>query len=530
MHRMPPMHERLRERLSQPGAFPEGGPVEVRETHISVVFLTPQHAWKLLKPVQFDFLDFSTCEARHAECCNEVRLNRRLAPNVYLDVVPVTQPESSPLSESEEEAEQTELTVGGSGQPVDWLIKMQRLPDDATLEARIEQGTAGERELETLLDVLVPFFEASERGPGISTSGESSTLRQNVLENVSAFETCAPPTADVTVLRSMQLQYLAAHEALFRERVKQEWIRDGHGDLRAEHVYFTDPPVIVDCIAFNDRFRQADVLDEICFLATDLQRLGRDDLATYLVNRYRQRMDDPAPDSLAGYFQSYRYSVRAKVACLRVGEQSGTDKTDSLQQAAALIQRAVAALQPYHRPWCIVFCGVSGSGKSTVARLLAEQVGAVRLASDVIRKELHGVHPADHTADPELYSRRANERTYATLLEQAGEWLQRGASVLLDATFGRRADRERAKAQAEEFGGRFLLVELRIAAAVAEQRIRDRQTSENDVSDADVAVLKQQLQRFEPPGETPASQRLSAEAGRSAEEVCRQIVSRLSVV
>lgn len=514
-------HEAVRRRLSEPDCYPDDGPVEVRETHISVVFLTAGFAWKLLKPVKFDFLDFSTVEARHEECRNELRWNRRLAPDVYLDAVPVT-------------ASASQLSLGGEGRVVDWLIKMRRLPDDATLESHIRNGTAGEQQLQTVLDVLVPFFESAERGPEINDGGDVAVIRRNLVENYPAIDGDAAGDSEfaplVEQLRSLQLQFLATHEDLFKRRVRDGWIRDGHGDLRAEHVYLTKPPAIVDCIAFNNRFRHSDLLDEVCFLATDLERLGRADLSDRLIALYRERMHDDAPKSLAGFFKSYRYAVRAKVACLTAAGLDQTEQQDLLARAGELLQRAVDVMTPFHQACLLVFCGVSGSGKSTIARMLCEAIGAKHLASDVIRKELYGIAEDDHTADASMYSKEANQRTYATLFERAAGELQRGVSAVLDATFLRRSDRDTARQIAADVKIPYFLVDVRVSEADAEQRIRHRQADGTDPSDAGVEVLRQQSRAYEPPDDVPDSERIVIDSARSPEENCRQIVRRLSVV
>lgn len=517
-----PTHKAIRAALSRGEPYAEGGPVEVRETHISVVFLTPTHAYKLLKPVKFDFLDFSTPEARRAECFNEVKWNARLAPDVYLGVAAVCRTDDG------------RIVLNGDGRKLDWVVRMRRLPDEATLQARVENGTASRDDLQRVLDVLVPFFERADRNAEIDAAGDPGALRRNLAENVEAVERHAEagdvPADDVAALKSMQWQFLATQEDAFRHRVSEGWIRDGHGDLRAEHIYLTIPPVVVDCIAFNDRFRHADVLDEFCFLATDLERLGRGDLAGALLEMYRARMRDPAPDSLAAFFKSYRYGVRAKVACLRAEEEPPDERGGSYARAGELLRRAISVLRPFHRPCLIAFCGVSGSGKSTVARRLAARTGGVHLASDVLRKQLHGVAATDHSAAEGLYSRQASERTYCALIERGRHWLQRGASVLLDATFQRRSDREALRELAEAAGVPLLVVEMRLPADVAAERIRRRQQARTDVSDADREVLRRQLSSFEPPREFAASQRVTIEATDSADDACSQIVSRLPVV
>ena len=507
--------------LSDARHYPEGGPVEIRETHISLVFLTAGYAYKLLKPVDFGFLDFSTPEARYIDCWNEIRLNRRLADDVYLDVVPMTE-------------QSGQLRFGGTGWPIDWVVKMRRLPDDATLAARINTGRAGTNDLDRLLAVLAPFFRRAPRGPRINADAEPPVIRGNALENLGVLRKSALAkhldlmTADR--LRSELLQFLATRGSLFDERIRDGWICEGHGDLRAEHVYMTDPLVVVDCIEFNNRFRHNDMLDEICFLATDLERLGREDLAAGLIEIYRERLSDPAPAELVGFFKSYRESVRGKVACLLAAEQTGDEAASAWKRAAGHLDAAVGHPAPFHRPLLIVCCGMSGSGKSTIAENLAETIGATPLSSDRMRKELYGLKPTERPANPEqVYSRQASEKTYRELLNRAGEVLSKGVSVILDATFQRRPNRDAVRQTADDSDLPVLFVECRCPIDVAARRIADRRHRPETVSDADVRVLQEQQTTFDPLDELPPDQHLILNTQQPVAESIRQIVDRLSV-
>lgn len=507
--------------LSDADAYPDKGAVERRETHISDVFLNPQHAYKLLKPVKFDFLDFSTREARYEECWNEVRLNRRLAADVYLGVVPVTETGGS-------------LQLGGAGRPVDWLVKMRRLPDEATLYASVEASSANRSQIDRVLSVLIPFFETAPTGPEIAASGSPSAIRKNTIENLDEIRQHAEagrldrPAA--LRLRSAQLQLITFSHSLFERRVAEGWIRDGHGDLKAEHFYLVDDVKVVDCIAFNDRYRYVDTLDEICFLCTDLERFGRPDLSQYALAQYCRAMRDAAPAALAAFYTSYRYSVRAKVSCLRAQEQTGEEQSRTFEEAGRYVASAVQKLDAHHRPLLIVFCGMTGSGKSTVAKQLAQRIGAQLVASDVVRKRLFGMEPLERSADSAIYSSEANFKTYAELQRLARESLEASITVILDATFIRRRDRAAVCELAGELDVPMQLVECRCPVETAEARITKRQTRADDASDAGLDVLRLHAKNFEAVTSAEAAAVITLDTREPLSDLVAQIVTRLAVL
>lgn len=525
---------------SPPPNVSGAGPVERRESHISDVFLTPAHAWKLLKPVRFDFLDFSTREARYVHCWNEVLLNRRLAPEIYLGVVPICD-------------DGGRLRIGGPGRAIDWLIQMRRLPDEATLQSRIKAGTATAADIDRILDVLSPFFARAQTDASIAADGGPDAVHRNCAENLAVLsahadgaETSLLPGRRVAQLRSMQLQFVATRAALFEARLGAGRVRELHGDLKPEHCYLLDqrdiehgerlkapestghplPAIIIDCVAFNPRLRHIDTLDEVCFLAVELAHLGRDDLARHLLREYRERTGDDAPPELEAFFKSYRRTVRAKVACLSARGALAEERPRFRSEAERRVTEAIAELQPYHVHRLIAVFGMSGTGKSTVARGLAERIGAPHLASDVIRKELHGLAP--HERGPlEIYSAAANARTYGELLGRAEHYLKENTSVIVDATFQRRADRERLLARARRAGVRPLFVECRCSPAAARERLQARNRLGTDASDADVAVYEVQARRYEPPVELPEDLLVPIDTERPPDEAIGQIVARI---
>lgn len=322
----------LRDLFSQ--ASP-AGPLEVRETHASIVFLAAADAYKLKKPVNLGFLDFSTLEKRHAACEAEVALNRRLAPGVYLGMRPVCQ-----LGHI--------LALDGPGEPVDYLVHMRRLPDSASLEARIIARRATSSQVETLADRLASFHLAAERSPRIDAFGLPAAIRANVEENFAQLAGLAGPplTGQLAEIARLARHFLDANDGLFLLRVAGGCIRDGHGDLRAEHVYFEPGHelAVIDCIEFNERFRYGDVASDIAFLAMDLDRLGRPDLAATFVRRYADATPFAIHEVL-DFYGCYRAVVRAKVALIRASQAEDPAREAALVEADRYVELALGYAQ-----------------------------------------------------------------------------------------------------------------------------------------------------------------------------------------
>lgn len=493
------------------------GHADVRQTHISVVCLTEHAAYKRLKSVRFDFLDFSTREGRYDHLANEARLNRRLAADVYRGLVPLWR-----------SAERWELA--GDGPPDDWLLAMKRLPDDATLETALREETLDDATFDRVIERLAVFFRDVPRSEVIAANGAPAVIRENLVDNFRVLESAATdellPSESVDRLRSRQLQAWNLLDAQFRSRQRDGWIRDGHGDLRAEHVYLTTPIRIIDCIAFNHRLRWIDVADDITFLATDLVRLGGEAWATRLIETYRKKSGDPVSDDLIAFYASYRFAVRVKVAVLRSREQAGDARTATLAEVERLLALADQALFA-RRPWLVVLCGLSGTGKTTIAAALAEQIGATHLSSDVIRKEMHGLKPTERSPSGTLYSDPANETTYQELLSRAERRLTDGSSVVLDATYLRRDDRTAVQALGQQTGSPALFVECRCPDSEIERRLIERAASGTAVSDASLDVWRRQRRLSDGYGGLPARDHFVVETTDATAAIVNEIVTRL---
>src|SRR5262249_3104344 len=425
---------RMIETLSRPSAYPEPpGEVQVRQTHISVVFLAGRYAYKIKKPVALGFLDFSTLEARRHFCTEEVRLNRRLAPAVYRGVVAVTRHGDG-------------LRFGGEGEALEWAVQMERLPEEATLLTRLRRGEIDAGRVETLAQRVAAFHAAAETSPRIAAFARFDAIAANVRDNLKVAD------ADVdNLIRRPVLERLRARieETLARLRPRIESRaargipRDTHGDLRLEHIYlFPDkqPPddlVTIDCREFNERFRYADPVADMAFVVMDLMFEGRRDLARTFADAYFRAMGDEEGCELLPLYTAYRSTVRAKVGGIKCAETEIPER-----ERAALCTRvrthwllALGEVEEADRKPCLVLVGgLPGSGKSTLARGLAERMPFHVLRSDVVRKELaeRAGMPRESSLRMNVYTPEWTANTYAECLRRTQELLFAGERVLVD--------------------------------------------------------------------------------------------------
>jgi aminoglycoside phosphotransferase family enzyme/predicted kinase len=443
--------------------------VTLIETHISYVFLAGEWVYKCKKPVRFAFLDYSTLELRRHACAEEVRLNRRLAPAIYLGVEPVTADADGVW------------TVGGAGSVADWCVVMKRLPDERMLHQRIAAATADKTDMERLLDVLLPFYDVADRGPDIDEEATTERLAGHIRENFATLETCdhGLPRSLVQRVRSAQMQFVQLNAELFRRRIAAGFIREGHGDLRPEHVCLLEPPVVFDCVEFSRELRSADIVSELAFLAMECDFLGAPSLGAALLAGYRRRSGDAAPEDLVSFYQSYRACIRAKVDLLRASQQTEDAAVRSRQRGRRYLQLASGYTSAFQRPLLLVVFGATGTGKSTLAAALADLLGAALLRTDVIRHE----RAAEAGADG-LYSEAMNRWTYDTLRDRAGALLGEAMSVVLDGTFRRAEQREEARRLAWQYGTGMLFILCQCPPDVARRRIAERRARGGDPSDA----------------------------------------------
>lgn len=438
------------------------------ETHLSVVFLLGDRAWKLPKPVRMAFVDQSTPELRARTCRREVDLNRRLAPDVYLGV----------------------LDLVRDGEAVDHLIEMRRMPDDRRLTTLALAG-GGHDEVVAVARRLAAFHAAAARSGPVAEAGDPDAVRRlwdDNLDELAVYRDVVLDGTRVDAVAATAHRYLDGRRPLFVGRIADGHVVDGHGDLLADDIFcLDDGPRILDCLAFDDRLRHGDVLLDLAMLVMDLERLGRADLADLLVTTYRRHTDEHHPASLAHHYVAYRALVRAKIACLRVDDE-GPAARDRARDLLALCRRHLDRGEVR----LVLVGGAPGSGKSTLAEGLAGERDWAVLSSDETRKDLLGIDHRRSAAAPfgeGAYRTEVTDRVHAALREQAGRLLAQGESVVLDASWTEARHRAAAVDLAAGHAATLVALECRLPVAVAQRRILGRGDSVSDADDEVAARL-----------------------------------------
>jgi aminoglycoside phosphotransferase family enzyme/predicted kinase len=476
--------------FADPAAYPHpADPVTVLQTHISVVFLAGPFAYKLKKPVRLGFLDFSTPDRRRHFCEEEVRLNRRLAPHVYLGVVPVTH-------------EKGQLRIDGTGETIDWAVKMVRLPEDGSLLACVERGEVTPADLSRLAQFLAAFHRSAETSDHIAAFGRFDVVAANARENFTQSEPHVGTTLSRTTfdrLRALTDAALDRLRPLIENRAARGVPRDTHGDLHLDHVFLPPDgePFAIDCIEFNERFRFADPVADLAFLVMDLKFRGRADLAAVLADAYFREANDEDGWPLLAFYTAYRAAVRAKVEGFELAEAEvpQDEQAAAAERAKAHWLLALGELEePGKRPALVLVGGLPGTGKSTLSRELAAVAGFDVVRSDVVRKELAGVSSQTPMGGA-IYTPEWNDRTYAECLRRADALLFEGRRVIVDATF-RQDSRRRAFV---DLARRRCVPAALFVCEASPEVVRDRLAARTgDASDAGWEVYRAAAGAWEP--------------------------------
>jgi uncharacterized protein len=511
--------EQIRAGLALPDAYPhQPATVEVRETHISWVFLAGERAYKLKKPLILDFLDYGTPARRREMCREEVRLNRRLAPDVYLGVRGVALTAAG-----------VELTAEEDPQALDYLVEMRRYDERRTLAALLDRGELEPRHVKAAGATLARFHAQARPAP-IAPKPEVEAERR-CERNAHELLTYLERPEDISRIQALERfahAFITVHRAVFHARAGQRRVREGHGDLRAEHVLLDSDVEIVDCVEFDPQLRELDVADDLAFLVADLAaRSGADRFGAALIDAYRETGGDPGDDALIAFYAVYRLLVRAKVALVRAGElpPGSGEREHECAHARELIGLAERFAWRARLPLVIMVCGAPASGKTHLAGALASRSSLPHLSSDLIRKELRGLRTGER-ASPETYTREWNVRTYAELGRRAADAVATSGGAIADATFRHRADR---RAFAATFGetARSLFIECQAPRAVIGERATRRQRDPEHVSDAGAAIALREQDSWEPLDEVAPDLHLILRTDRPLEAILDDVQALL---
>ncbi|MEZ6069222.1 MAG: AAA family ATPase [Pirellulales bacterium] len=480
--------------LSRPQCYPQPNTsVELVETHLSWVFLTDELVYKLKKPVHFEFADFRTLAARRAACHDELRLNRRLAPHVYLDVV---QLRVSGLAVLFTEADHSVDGLDEDRDAIEYAVRMRRLPDGRMLDHLIRSGRLDSGEVDEFAERLATFY-SSAAAVTADTGAYRRSIEHHVRANRADLLDAADPRDDALVRRvhAAQLRLLHLYADAFDTRVSEGRVIEGHGDLRPEHVCLIDPPVVFDCVEFSRELRTLDIADELAFLAMECDSLDAADVGQRVLDAYARRSHDNPPPMLWNFYKSYRACVRAKVAALRAAQVTGDERNALLADADKRLRLAESYERQFGRPTLLVVGGLMGTGKSTVAAALGEALGFDCLRTDVVRGELFGDAPSADGFASGRYSDENRRRVYDEVFHRAEAMLTTGVSLILDGTFLADAEIAPSRDLAERHGAALLVVRCECPDDLARQRIAQRSAAGNDASEARPELFDQQKRR-----------------------------------
>ena len=486
--------------LLKPDAYPEAvTSVELVQTHVSYIFLTDRYAYKIKKPVDFGFLNFSTIDRRRFYCNEEVRLNRRLCPDMYEGVVELRETPSG-------------AAFHGCGAVIDYAVKMKRLPADRMLDRLVDAGTVEHGTMRRISAVIAEFHRSALTSPAIAEYGRLERIMFNWQENfdqIIPFENLTLPAHERELIRSWVATFASEHEIMFQQRVDDGFIRECDGDIHLENICLDDGSVqIFDCIEFNERFRCCDTAADIAFLLMDLDYHGRHDLSDDVIDEYVSRTGDQGLVELVDFYKIYRAFVRGKVESFRLNDSGINPDEQSLagKRATRYFRLARGYIERRRfKPALFITCGLMGSGKSTLAAQLAFELGIPSFNSDAVRKQIMGLAPGSPVRDAfgeGLYDRQSTEATYAELLNQAENHLRKGAAVVIDASFMHKAQRTSFAMLSKRCAVPFIILHVACSETENKRRLQEREASGKSVSDGRLELLALQANNFEAPDET----------------------------
>ncbi len=520
--------KRLVESLLRPGAYPDPvtEPIERISTHISDVFLAGDYAYKVKKPVNFGFCDFSTPELRRALSVRERDLNQRLSHGVYLSVEPVNL-----------HSETGELAVNGEGDQVDWALKMRRLRSEDQLDVLIASGEAGLNEVKQIAALLIDFHRDATPAP--SEYGTVEAVSGIVLGNLDRVAAHAQPELDRASFANVAAyskQFLTVRGDLIAQRHAAGRPRMCHGDLHAGNIFLERDASgewsvqIIDCIEFNDSFVYIDPAADITFLSMDLKRLGHPEFAEALIESYIEVSGDSEIETLLPFYESYRAMVRCMASSIMAEQATGVDRQPHVENANAYLQLASDIAAQDRRQILAITAGVTGTGKSTVAALAAKHWNAVHLQTDAIRRELAGIGPTERSGSEisgGIYTTEMSQRTYREMQHRAEQALAAGKSVIMDGTHLQAEFRRESLDIGRAAGATTMIIECSLEEAEALERLTSRYASGESESEGRPEVYRSQVQLWEPPRANEADAVARVDTGGAVENLPPKLFAEL---
>jgi aminoglycoside phosphotransferase family enzyme/predicted kinase len=521
--------ERMVDALRDPACYPHSvSRVDLLQTHISWIFLAGDYVYKIKKPVNLGFLDFTSLAARRHYCDEELRLNRRLAPTLYLGTVAITGNHAAPR-------------VSGDGQAIEYAVKMRRFPQNALLDAALARGEIGIPAIIALARNIAEFHAAAPSAAAMPRLDATASLLEPALDNFAQMLPLLDTPQDIEVLAGLRAWTLREHQrpaGLARERLAAGRVRECHGDLHLGNIALIDGAATpFDCLEFNQALRWIDVISEAAFLAMDLEVHGRRDLAYVFLNAYLEHSGDYGGVAMLPFYLVYRAVIRAKINLIRACQQGAT--REQVERAREAYHRYIAyavSTASAGRGSIVITHGLSGSGKTTLTQLIVPGLGAVRVRSDVERKRMHGLSALAHTGSARgagIYAADATARVYDRLAQHARSIAKAGFPVLVDATFLGRDQRAAFLALARELGVPFTIVNFAESHEALRARIVARAAHNGDASEATLLVLEDQIANHQPLSPDELEFAITVDAGgniaESAAALCAGLTHRLQL-
>lgn len=512
--------------LKNPDSYPhDPGEVTHIQTHISHVFIAGPFVYKIKKPVNLEFLDYSTLEKREHFCRREIELNRRLCEDVYLDVVPVYRDGENFSFDSDDK-----LTV------VEYAVKMKKMPEEHFLHTYINDDTLSRQHLDRVADKLAGFYREQEPDEEILEFGQIKNIKYNTDENFSQTEQFIGKTIDKSSYNAIKFftnQYYQHYEDLFKRRIEEQRIVDGHGDLHLEHIHITPERVrIYDCIEFNERFRYGDLACDLAYLAMDLDFSGRWKEERYFLGQMAEKLNDRSLGRIIDFYKCYRAYVKGKVKSLQSTEEeiASGDRVKAAETAGRYFNLSLRYALVGSEPFVLICMGQIGTGKSTVAKHLSEKLNTPHFASDRIRKKMMGLPLYERTSPAEreeIYSAEISDKTYRKLFQKAEEEIKSGGSVILDATFSGRKRRADLIRILENLEVNYIFIETRTSDKVIRRRLENRDGNSEVISDARTEDFEKLSRGYNPPGEINQQHLVGVETNQPVSETMENLYMKL---